>query len=142
MTRPAVLASRSVATLLALAVVGVLSGCAKPVDSAACQTAPATLLDRLQPHLVIGGKVRDAVVLKAAGSGHVFISFENRTERQAKRDRPGHILTLMTPDLDSGDLRAVDGWAEKETDLPRASVTLKAPSAVESRGCVAARRAK
>jgi hypothetical protein len=141
-TRPALLAWRSVATLLPLAVVGLLSGCAKPVDSAACHSAPTALLDRLQQHLVVGGKVRDAVVLKAAGSGPVFISFENRTERQAKRDRPGHILTLMTADLDTGDLSAVDGWAHKETDLPPASVTLKAPAAVESRGCVAARRAK
>jgi hypothetical protein len=131
-----------VATLLPVAVVCLLSGCAKPVDSAACHPAPTALLDRLQQHLVVGGKVRDAVVLKGAGSGPVFISFENRTQRQVKRDRPGHILTLMTSNLDSGDLSAVDGWAKKETDLPQASVTLKEASAVESRGCVAARRAK
>lgn len=128
--------------LLPLALVGLVAACAKPVDHAGCRAVPSELVERLEEHLVVGGQVRHAVVLAAPGDAGLFVSFENRTERQVKRDRPGHILTLTTRDLSSGELRAVDEWAKKETDLPQASVTLKAPSAVESRGCVAARRAK
>lgn len=132
-------ASRERASILILAALA--AGCASPQDSAACQAAPDELVRQIQEHIEVGGLVRNVVAVAAPNGTGYFVSFENRTEKQVDTDAKGHILTVSTSELEGGELRAVDEWAQKETDLPRSETDLRQEGAVESRGCVAARRA-
>jgi len=117
-----------------------VAACVGPQDSVACEAAPPELVERLESHLVSGGELRNAVTLSSDDGSRYFISVENRTKAQVERDTAGDILTFTTEQLDGGGLAAVDERAAKQTDLRSAEVTMREEAAVESRGCVAARR--
>lgn len=135
-------AHRRRAALAVLSLTLLASACPQPDDGAACEDAPDDLVEAVGQHLIEGGNIRFSVVVRANGDDAVFVSFENRTDDDVDDDDSGHILTLTAPTFDSTELTAVDERAREETDYPDADVDVRADGAIESRGCVAARRAE
>jgi hypothetical protein len=132
--------TRPIATVVgaavALATLGVLTGCGNPQQSVRnCKGAPEETVLAIQQKLTASGKLRNGKMVQLAGSPNTFISAEIHLDENDGHDK-GDIATWATTDINSTEgFRSVDVHAREESTWPPAPFKVTEDGVIESRAC-------